>query len=51
MKSAGGGIRQYVTVERPIGTNKPAQIDRKLVCSESVLSALKITTERYRKKC
>ena len=40
MKSGGGGIRQYVTVERPIGTNKPAQIDRKLVYSESVYSLM-----------
>lgn len=33
MKSgvSGGGVRQYVTVERPIGTSKPAQIDRKFV--------------------
>ena len=36
MKSGGGGVRQYVTVERPIGTSKPAQIDRKfLVISKS----------------
>ncbi|CAB4020956.1 Hypothetical predicted protein [Paramuricea clavata] len=28
MKSGSGGVRQYVTVERPIGTSKPVHVDR-----------------------
>ena len=26
-----GGVRQYVTVERPVGSDKPVHIDRKLM--------------------
>ena len=31
LKSGNGGVRQYVTLERPIGTSKPVQLDRKLL--------------------
>ena len=31
VKSGNSGVRQYVTLERPIGTSKPPQVDRKLL--------------------
>jgi hypothetical protein len=31
MKSGNGGVRQYVALERPIGTSKPVQVDRKFL--------------------
>ena len=39
MKSGSGGVRQYVTVERPIGTSKPVHVDRKFVAKSYLLTS------------
>ena len=42
VKSGNAGVRQYVTLERPIGTSKPPQVDRKFLVFASIYDFMNI---------